>query len=213
MFKNPFRRPLLTLSIAVAGLGSALAAAPVQAQTLLGALSPAGTSCAAPAESQPFLPWQDASFYRLVPGSTFAGAASGWTLSGGAAVVPGGDPYDVTGSGSPASLSLPAGASAQSPFTCVDVAQPTFRFFAVGQTSADNLLVQAVYQEPLGLQVVLPVGTLLPDDTWEPSPAMLTGSLAGVVLTGGTAQMALRFTAIRGVTLLDDVFVDPRMRT
>lgn len=211
MFRRLSRRSLLAVSIAVAGLGSSAAvAAPVQAATLLRG---SGDSCSESSDSQPFLPWQDANFYRLVPGSTFAAGAGGWTLQGGATLVDGGDPYDVTGSGSPASLSLPAGSSAQSPFTCVDVTQPTFRFFATGETSADALLVQAVYQEPLGVQIVLPVGTLLPGDSWQPSPVMQTGAAAGVVLTGGTAQMALRFTAIEGDTVLDDVFVDPRMRT
>jgi hypothetical protein len=41
---------------------------------------------------------------------------------------------------------------------------------------------------------------------------MLTGSVVGGLLSGGTAQVALRFTALLGTSNIDDVFIDPRMR-
>jgi hypothetical protein len=40
---------------------------------------------------------------------------------------------------------------------------------------------------------------------------MLTASAVPGALTGGTAQVALRFTALLGASQIDDVFVDPRM--
>jgi hypothetical protein len=39
---------------------------------------------------------------------------------------------------------------------------------------------------------------------------MLTGSIAGGLLAGGTTQLSLRFTALTGTSQIDDVFVDPR---
>jgi hypothetical protein len=41
---------------------------------------------------------------------------------------------------------------------------------------------------------------------------MLTGSVVGGLLSGGTAQVALRFTALTGRSEIDDIYIDPRMR-
>jgi hypothetical protein len=41
---------------------------------------------------------------------------------------------------------------------------------------------------------------------------MLTLAAVPGLLTGGTSQVALRFTALTGSSQIDDVFVDPRMR-
>jgi hypothetical protein len=39
---------------------------------------------------------------------------------------------------------------------------------------------------------------------------MPTLSAVAGALTGGTAQVALRFTAVGGASEIDDVFIDPR---
>ncbi len=162
--------------------------------------------------SQPFLRWGDSSSYELVPGGDFEGSLSGWALSGGAQRVAGSEPYGATGSLGAYSLSLPAGASAQSPFTCVDAAYPTFRLFARnhGLLSTSTVLAQVVYKTALGT-LVLPLGAVALSGTWQPTLPMLTGSIVTGVLSGGTAQVALRFTALIGSSQIDDVFVDPRM--
>jgi hypothetical protein len=159
--------------------------------------------------SQPFLQWGDSSSYELVPGGE--GSFAGWTLSGGAARVAGGEPYDVTGSASSYSLGLPTGATAQSPFVCVTVSDPTFRLFARGDTLLSTVVAQVVYKTALG-QVALPLGAIVPGGEWQPTAPMLTGSVVGGLLSGGTAEAALRFTALTGHSQIDDVFVDPRMR-
>jgi hypothetical protein len=41
---------------------------------------------------------------------------------------------------------------------------------------------------------------------------MLTASAVTGVLSGGTTQVALRFTALTGSSQIDDVSVEPRMR-
>ena len=167
-------------------------------------------ACNEAALSQPFARWGDSSSYELVPGGSFEGSPSGWSLSGGAARVPGSEPYGVTGSVGAYSLSLPAGASAQSPSVCVNLSYPTFRFFARNDGLLSTVLVQVVYQTALGT-VALPIGVVAASGEWEPTLPMLTGSLVGGALSGGTAEVALRFTALGGSSRIDDVFVDPRM--
>lgn len=161
--------------------------------------------------TQPFKRWGDAALYKLVPGGSFEWGAPGWTLTGGARTVAGSEPYAVTGLVGSSSLSLRAGSSAQSPFTCVNAAYPTFRFVARNNGALSTVLVQVVYSEPLLGQVALPVGTLALSGSWQPTLPMLTASAIQGLLSGGTAQVALRFTALTGASQIDDVFVDPRM--
>ncbi|HTU78856.1 MAG TPA: hypothetical protein VMF09_08875 [Solirubrobacteraceae bacterium] len=160
--------------------------------------------------TQPFLRWGDSNSYELVPGGDFEGSLAGWSLSGGAQRVAGGEPYEVDGSVGAHSLELPAGASAQSPFTCVTAAYPTFRLFARNEGLLSSVIVQVVSQTALGT-VVLPLGVIAGSSQWQPTPPMLTGSIVTGALSGGTAQVALRFTALGGGSRIDDVFVDPRM--
>jgi hypothetical protein len=160
--------------------------------------------------TQPFARWGDHNTYELAPGGDFEGSLSGWTLSGGAARDAGSEPYGATGAVGAYSLALPAGATAQSPYVCVNASYPTFRFFARGGLLS-SVVVQVVYKTLLG-PVGLPLGTALPGGAWQPTAPMLTGSLVGALLTGGTAQAALRFTALTGSSRIDDVFIDPRMR-
>ncbi len=189
------------------------------ASLVLGAFSaaPAGAAlistgaCNEAALSQPFLKWGDTNTYELVPGGNFEGSLAGWTLSGGAAPVAGGEPYVINGSAGSSSLALPAGASAQSPFVCVNASYPIFRFFARNGGPLSTVLVQVVYQTALG-QVALPLGVVAPSGEWQPTPPMLTGSVVVGLVTGGTSQAALRFTALTGSSRIDDIFVDPRMR-
>ncbi len=152
----------------------------------------------------------DSSSYELVPGGDFEGSLEGWSLSAGAQRAAGSEPYGATGSVGAYSLSLPDGSSAQSPFTCVDAAYPTFRFFAHNDTLLASVVVQVVYQTPLGT-VALPLGAVALSGKWQPTLPMLTGSVATGLLSGGTAEVALRFTALAGDSQIDDVFIDPHM--
>ena len=172
------------------------------------ALINSGT-CPATTLSHPFAAWGDSSSYEAVPGGSFEGSLAGWSLSGGATRTSGSDPYGVTGSVGQSSLMLPAGASAQSPPVCVDAANPTFRFLARNNSLLASVAVQVVYPTLLG-PVALPLGAAALSSTWRPTLPMLTGSLAGALLNGGTTQLSLRFTALLGSSQIDDVFVDPR---
>ena len=163
--------------------------------------------------TQPFLQWGDSNSYKLVPRGDFEGSMAGWTLTGGAAVRPGSETFNTTGSAGRSSLYLPAGGSAQSPYTCVDFAYPTFRFFAKNNTLLSTVLVSIVYKEPLLGPVTLPIGTAVLSPNWDPSLPMLTASavqsVVNSLLARGTPRVALKFTAVTGSSEIDDVFVDP----
>jgi hypothetical protein len=163
--------------------------------------------------TQPFAAWNDSNSYKLVPGGSFEGSLSGWTLSGGATRVAGSEPFGVTGTVGKSSIYLPAGASVQSPYTCVDAAYPSFRFFGRNNGLLSTVAVSIVYKEPLLGPVAVPIGLVALNGSWAPSAQMLTlsavqGAVNGL-LTGQTPQVALRFTAVTGSSQIDDVFIDP----
>jgi hypothetical protein len=200
---NPSRLLLFPWILALAFLAASSASA--QAALL------SGGACNEAALSQPFAQWGDTSSYELLPQGDFEGSLSQWSLAGGAHQGPGSEPYGVTGTIGHDSLVLPPGATAQSPYTCVNLSYPTFRFFARNGGLLSTVLVQVVYKTALG-PVALPLGAVALSDAWQPTLPMLTGSVAGGLLAGGTAQVALRFTALTGESRIDDVFIDPRMR-
>jgi hypothetical protein len=98
-----------------------------------------------------------------------------------------------------------------SPSTCVDAAYPTFRFFARNNGLLSTVLVSVVYKPLLGIPIAVPVGPVALSPNWSPSLPMLTASVVTSLLHGGTAPMAVRFTALTGSSQIDDVFVDPHM--
>jgi hypothetical protein len=170
------------------------------------------SACNGAALSTPFKAWGDTNTYELAPGGDFEGSLSGWTLSGGAAKVAGSEPFAATGSAGTSSLYLPAGASAQTPFTCVNAAYPIFRFFARNNSPLSTVLVSVVYKLPLLGNVAVPVGAVALSGNWAPTLQMLTASAVTGLLSGGTTQVAVRFTALTGSSQIDDVFIDPRCR-
>jgi len=156
-------------------------------------------ACNPSALSQPFARWSDFADYELAPGGDFESSA--WTLTGGAKLVPGSEPYAATGTLGSSSLALPAGSSAQSPPTCVDAAYPSIRFFIAG--------TGAVAVSVVDRGLVIPVGVAVAGGGWSPSPAMLTLSAVLGALSGGTADVSLSFTSLSGNPQIDDVFIDP----
>jgi hypothetical protein len=109
---------------------AAVSAAPAHAAT-----TPVDTSmCATQALSQPFLSWQDTSWYALAPGEKadqFTGA--GWVLSGGAKIVTTRLADGTTNS----VLDLPGGSQAVSPTICLTSAYPEARMM-VNNTTGNN---------------------------------------------------------------------------
>ena len=205
LFSRRSRRTGLCGAVSIATIAIGLASgASAQAAVI------STSSCDSSTLTQPFAPWGDSSLYKPAPGGDFEGSLSGWTLSGGAHKVAGSEPYAASGSVGSWSLGLSAGSSAQSPFTCVNAAYPTLRFFGRNNGLLSSVLVQVVYQGPLGAQLVLPVGVVALSGKWEPTLPMLTASAVPAALKGGSAQVALRFTALTGSSQIDDVYIDPR---
>jgi hypothetical protein len=197
---SPVRRRLGGLSI-IAALGAmAVLALPVSAAQA----DPINLdACSIVSLSQPFAPWLDYSWYELAPGGDFESAA--WTLEGGAHRVPGSEPFAATGELGSWSLSLPAGASAQSPPTCVDAAYPTIRFFTAG---TGLVAVSVVYGN-----VTFPAGVAVATGGWAPSLVALTDSARVALTSDGSAQVSVRLTSLLGDVRVDDVFVDPWNRS
>jgi hypothetical protein len=148
-------------------------------------------------------PWLDSASYELAPGGDFESPS--WTLSGRAALVPGSEPFAATGTLGTQSLSLPAGASAESPATCVDAAYPTIRFFTSG---VGLVAVSVVYNG-----VTLPAGVATATGGWSPSLQALTLSAIAALTSDGSAQVSIRLTTLLGDVGVDDVFVDPWNRS
>ena len=214
MFSHHFRftylerphRKSSQLVVAVALLIAALAlcSLPAAARASTG-------GCPAAAVSQPFAQWGDANSYLLVSQGDFEGSLSGWSLGAGVGAVSGSEPYGATGKVGKLSLALPAGSSAQSPFTCVTANDPTIRFFARSSAPLATVAVAVVYKTLLGTLAV-PLGVVVPSGAWQPTPPTLTASVVAGLLSGGSAELALRFTALVGSAQIDDIFIDPRMR-
>jgi hypothetical protein len=206
MLQGLFSRHTRLVAAVISALGIvALSGAPARAALI------DTDACDNAALSQPFSQFNDLNVYKLVPGGSFENAASGWTLSHGARIVSGSEPFGATGSVGASSVYLPAGASVTSPFTCVDAAYPTFRFFARNNGLLSTVLVSVVYKPLLGIPIAVPVGPVALSPNWSPSLPMLTASVVTSLLHGGTAPMAVRFTALTGSSQIDDVFVDPHM--
>ena len=204
---HKLRRLLLAAGVCLGVAITALPIAAAQAKTIT-----TSTPCPTSTLSQPFLTLGDAGYYWLLPGGSFESSLSGWTLSGGAAIVAGSEPYAATGSLGASSLSLPSGASVQTPYVCVDGSDTYFRFFALNKTAAATLSVTVVYLIA-GKQVAFKQTTISGDSKWTLSAALHTaGKIASKLSGTGTAQMSLVFASAGGASQIDDVFVDPRLK-
>jgi hypothetical protein len=184
---------------AIASVATLISSGPAQA-SLVGNLVQVD-SCDGATLTQPFSPWLDFNYYKLAPGGD--GSLTGWSLSGGAQQVAGGEPWNVSGSAYN-SLSVPAGGTAVSPTTCVDAAYPTFRLFDVTGTPGSTAAVSVVFN---GLTI--PVGVIAPGNSWSPTLPMTTLSAIPGLLDGGSANIQLQFTGLTGSVTVDDVYVDP----
>jgi len=188
------RRLLVAVPCLTAALAAVLTAAPAASADLVSL-----SACNSNTLSRYFSPWADPAYYELAPGGSFSD--SSWTLAGGATLVSGGEPFAVLGSVSPNSLSLPSGASATSPSTCVDAAYPDIRFFVAGSGTVG---VNVIYNG-----TVIPSGVVPAGGSWMPGPITVTGSAITGAENGGTAQIQIQLVGLSGNPEVSDVFIDP----
>jgi len=191
------------VNLAMAAVAAMLLAVPAANAGLIGSV----TQIVLPtcgANSYPFARFGDSHAYYGFANNGFENGSTGWTLSGGASVGRGNEPWLVNGAGSH-SLTLPAGASATSPGFCINLLDPAIRGFARG-TTGGNLQIQVIFHGLTGnLTGVLNVAGLTGTNGWAPT-SRVSSSLALPVLT---AYAQIRVTAVSGTWNLDDTFVDP----
>lgn len=199
-------RWLMVTASAVCTLGAVAVLGPSIASAQVGTTSPATSlgldTCSVSAVSQPFARWLDFANYELTPGGDFESPM--WAMTGGAALVPGSEPYAATGSLGSWSLSLPASSSAQSPAMCVAATDPSVRFFVAGTGSVQVSIVHG--------SSVIPAGVVVAGGAWAPSPAVVNSSAVTAAMADGTAQVSVSLTALSGSPRIDDVFIDPWSR-
>jgi hypothetical protein len=190
-----FRRIGLAGILALAALGFSVPASALAA------------GCPPQSLSQTFLPWLDVAWYVPAPDGGFEGGAEDWTLTGGAALVDGDNPY-LSGEHA---LALPGGASATTGPMCIGVEHPTIRLFARNAGSPTSVLgVSVVFSDPLlGVTRSLPVGLIGAGDSWSPTPVLPV--VVNLLSLLGNQQASFRFTPLddRGEWTIDDVYVDP----
>ena len=176
-----------------------------------------GLACPDPT-SKPFAPWNDYAKYAFVPNGGFESGAAGWTLTGGARVVPGNESFNVHGAGERYSLSLPPGATATTSPMCISLFSGKMRFFAANAGNPNaRVRVQILYNGGVGM-LLGGVGRLLGLSeygyvsgmpAWQPSPAI--GMLGGT-LPLLTSSVQFRFSTAPGdggAFRIDDVYLDP----
>jgi hypothetical protein len=195
---------------AFAALAASIAAMAFASTASAGILTASAKDCGDESLSQPFAGFGDSHQYKIVPGGSFEGALTGWTVAGGAKVAAGNEPWKVGGSSHGSSLVLPAGSTAITPPTCVGLAEPTLRFFAKKNSGLLSTLAVSVYvKTSLGLVVPVPVGVLLGNGQWKASPKMLIVANLLPLLPGDRTPVAFQFTPLLGSWQIDDVYVDP----
>jgi hypothetical protein len=211
MFSYPSRRNTPLKQNRIPSFLTGLAVAALGALALASSANAASTACPATTTSTPYAAWGDTSSYWLVPDGDFESQPSGWTLAGGASRVAGSDPFAITGTLGSSALGLPAGSSAESPSLCVEATERTYRFMGHGENAEATVRPELVYEGWFG-RVAIPGRTVTLKSAWEPSPILHTGAMLVSAISGGSVHLQLRFTTLTGRAVIDDVFVDPRMR-
>jgi hypothetical protein len=205
---NGIKRRLVLAAITATALTGAIAA-PANA----GILTAPESDCGDETLSQPFAQFGDNASYKAVRNGGFETGTDGWTLTRGAKVVSGNEPWKVGGSGHARSLVLPAGSSAISPVSCVGLAEPTLRFFVKKNRAPllgiSTLAVSVYVKTSLGLTVPVPVGVVLANGQWKPTPPMLIVANLLPLLPGDRTPVKFQFTPVLGDWQIDDVYVDP----
>jgi hypothetical protein len=201
------RRALVAATAAVAT--AAIFAAPASA----GILTASAKDCGDETLTKPFAQFGDQANYKLVRNGSFETGTDGWTLTRGAKVVSGNEPWKVGGSNHGKSLVLPAGSTAISPVSCVGLAEPTVRFFAKKNRApllgVSTLAVSVYVKTSLGLVVPVPIGVVLNNGQWKPTAPMLIVANLLPLLPGDRTPVAFQFTPLLGDWQIDDLYVDP----
>jgi hypothetical protein len=191
----------------VAVVATALSA-PAANAGLIGSLL--GGNCPS-SGSKVFAQWNDFRSYYLAPNGGLEDGSTGWSLSGGASVVSGNQPFFGSGK---RSLSLPSGSKALSPVTCIGPDAPTLRMFGSDRGGTDSgvhvrVLWYGLANKLLG---ITDANTFAPGGGWAPTDSVRsTGgcNLLLPILGSTSARVELTPLGNGSAWRIDDVYVDP----
>jgi hypothetical protein len=196
-----------TLATIVAVVAVALCA-PAANADLLGNLI--GNNCSSRG-TQVFAPWNDLRSYYLAPNGGLENGSNGWSLSGGAAVAFGNQPFLASGTHS---LSLPSGSRALSPTTCIGPNALSLRMFGSDVAGKDSgVHVRVLWYGLLNrLLGSTDYNTFAPGGVWAPTDSVKSSGGFNLLLPliGSTsARIELTPLGSGSAWRIDDVFVDP----
>ena len=204
------------LSTAVRRL-SRVVAVLVTVGVMFGAFTPASAfasslPCRSRSTSAVFSRWLDPAQYFLASNGGFEQGAEDWSLSPAATVVAGNERYRVAGSAHSHSLSLGAGAVAESRTACVTMGEPTVRLFVkTPRVFGARLTITATVSNPATrvslTTAYVVVGGVTPAG-WAPTPEIVIPNLLGGVLDQ-KLTMRISTGGTPAAWRVDDVYVDP----
>ena len=190
-----------------------LAAALFSSVLLVGAVpAVAGAACPSSATSTPFAKFGDSAAYALLAGGSFESGAPGWSLTR-SAVVSGNESYNVAGGSH--SLAIQPTGVAVSPAFCINIAEPSFRFF-LRQTSGSWGVLNVIlrWREASGSTHETTVGSLQTGTSWQASPVLKLATTLPLWQSESTLKASLVFKPepYGGAWAIDDVYIDPHSR-
>jgi len=164
--------------------------------------------------SQVFAPWADTADYLLAPNGSFEFGTGGWSLSGGAGVVNGNEPFYPTGTHS---LALPSGSSALSPTICLGTKQLYIRMFGKDLGGTDDGLRVRVYWYGLLNQLlgysdfaVFPSGgDWAPTSQVQSSGGLLAPLPVVALVSSSSARVQITPLGSGSRWQIDDLYIDP----
>jgi hypothetical protein len=152
-----------------------------------------GADCGYGAPSLFFAAWGDTATYALAPEGDLS-TTDGWTLNKQATVVGVADPF----SGAVRSLQLAKGAEAATPAMCVNLDNPTIRFFVrdIGGNEKSRLKVDVLYEDFGGHVKHLTIAKLRAGSEWQPSVILpMYMNMLALAAPNGLTAVAFRFKA------------------
>jgi hypothetical protein len=163
--------------------------------------------------TQVFAPWADNANYFLAPNGGLENGSTGWSLSDGASVVSGNEPFSASGSHS---LSLPSGSTATTASTCIGAGDLYVRMFGSDTGGTDSgLHVRVVWYGLLNTVLgITDTNTFAPGGRWSPTDKLSSSggsiSISLLPILGSTsARIQITPVGSGSQWLVDDVYIDP----
>jgi hypothetical protein len=153
----------------------------------------AGADCGYGDPSSLFAAWGDDATYVLAPQGDLS-STDGWTLNKKATITPSADPF----SGAQNALQFAKGAEAATPAMCVNLDNPSIRFFVrdVGGNDKSQLKIDLLYEDIDGHVKHLTVARLRAGGEWQPSVILpIYMNILALASPSGITAVAFRFKA------------------